>query len=128
MVNCVHESDINGREKIYYENYETQSQFYIFIAKRQIFKTSCRKNTSKSIRLKIIIKYYNSMNKQLNLRNITRNGWMQETSRGQLCILLFLMTTQGKFTRGNPSSFNIHQQLVLTYKNPSYTFYRHQLS
>ena len=127
MVNYVHESDINGREKIYYEDYETRSQFYIFTAKRKIFKTSCRKNTSKSIRLKIIIKYYNSMNKQLNLRNITRNGWMQETSRGQLCILLFLMTTQGKH-RGNPSSFNIYERLVLMYKNPSYTFYRHQLS
>ena len=38
------------------------------------------KNTIKSIRLKIIIKYYNSINKQLNLRDITRNGWIQETS------------------------------------------------
>ena len=38
------------------------------------------KNTIKSIGPKIIIKYYNSINKQLNLRNITRNGWIQETS------------------------------------------------
>ena len=63
MVNYVHESDINGREKIYYENYETRSQFYIFIAERQIFETLRRRNTIKSIRLKIIIKYYNGINR-----------------------------------------------------------------
>ena len=47
------------------------------------------KNTIKSIRLKIIIKYYNSINKQLNLRNITRNGRIQETSG---TTLYFVMT------------------------------------
>ena len=62
-MNYVHESDINGREKIYYEDYETRSQFYIFIAEKQIFIILCRKNTIKSIRLKIIIKYYNSINR-----------------------------------------------------------------
>ena len=85
------------------------------------------KNTIKSIRLKIIIKYYNSINKQLNLRNITRNGWIQETSGDNFVFCYDSWQRRGN-TGGNLSSFNIHEQLVLTYKNPSYIFYRHQVS